>query len=136
MEKKELRQLCETWTEYLQESTGSIHIRYYLDEYDNMFFQTEDCEVLESSEEKLIEDINTSFEDFLRGKLFDWLQAEYIEEVIGIDYDSQRHIWLEVAEILYRMGSPRNVEFCKDKIKDKFWSPFQRADYLLQAVKD
>lgn len=136
MEKKELRQLCETWTEYLQESTGSIHIRYYLDEYDNMFFQREDCEVLDSSEQSIINDINDTFDDFLRGKLFDWLQAEYIEEVIGIDYDSQKYIWLEVAEILYRMGSPRNEEFCKDKIKGKFWSPFQRVDYLLQAVKE
>lgn len=136
MERRELQMLCETWTEYLQESTGSIHIRYYLDEYDNMFFQTEDCEVLDSSEEKLIEDINTSFECFLSGKLFGWLQAEYIKEVIGIDYDIQQDVWLEVAEILHCMGYPRNQDYCLRKIKDKYWSPFDRADYLLQAVQE
>lgn len=135
MTKEELKQLCETWTEYLQCNSGSLHEGYMLNG-DEVVYITDDAEVLESSEEELIEDINTSFDDFLRSRLWSWIQAEYIEEVLGIDYDSQQTLWLQVAEILNHMGSPRNEVFCSGKIRDRFWSPLDRAEYLRKAVKD
>ena len=135
MEKKELKELCETWTEYMQCNSGSLHEGYMLDD-DKVCYITDDAEVLESSEEKLIEDINTSFEDFFRNKTIAWIQFEYIEEVLGIDYNTQQPLVLEIAELIYAMGSPRREEYCLRKIKDKYDDPFQRADYLLQALKD
>lgn len=136
MTNEELKELCETWTEYMQCSSGSTETRYFIREDGQLMYETEDEDFFESTEQNLINDINDTFEDFLRGKLFVWLQAEYIEEVIGIDYDSQKNLWLEIAEILHCMGYPRNQDYCLRKIKDKFWSPFDRADYLLQALKD
>ena len=135
MVKEELKELCETWTEYLQCNSGSLHEGYMLDG-DKVCYITDDAEVLESSEEKLTQDINDTFEDFFRDKTIAWIQFEYIEEVLGIDYDTQKPLALEIAELIYAMGSPRREEYCIRKIKDKFWSPFQRADYLLQAVKE
>lgn len=134
MEKEELTELCKIWTEYLQCSSGSTDVRYFIREDGQLMYEDEDEDFYETTEQSLINDINDTFEDFLRGKLKSWIMSEYIEEVLGIDYDNQRRLWLEVAEVINHIGEPRSDEFCMNKIKDKFWSPFQRADYLLQAL--
>lgn len=135
MTKEEIKELCETWTEYLQCNSGSLHEGYVLDG-DKVCYITDDAEVLESSEQNLIQDINDTFEDFFKDKTIAWLQFEYIEEVLGIDYNTQQSLALEVAALIYAMGSPRREKYCLCKIKGKFWSPLDRAYYLLQSLKD
>lgn len=134
MEKKELQEICEVWTEYLQCSTDNQNVRYFIREDGQLMYEDEDENLYESTEKKLIQDINDTFEDFFCDKQWSWIQAEYIEEVLGIDYDSQQTTWLQVAEILSYMRWPRNEVFCLDKIKDKFWSPMQRAEYILNTL--
>ena len=136
MEKKDLKELCETWTEYLQCSSGSTETRYFIREDGQLMYETEDEDFFESTEQNLINDINDTFDDFFRNKTIAWIQFEYIEEVLGIDWGTQQHLATEIAELIYAMGSPRREEYCLRKIKEKFWSVFQRADYMLQALKD
>ncbi len=131
---KELRELCEVWTEYLQCNTGSTEVRYFIREDGQLMYEDEDEDFYESTENKLILDINDTFTDFFRDKQWSWIQAEYIEEVLGIDYDSQQTLWLQVAEVLNHMGNYSNEVFCLDKIKEKFWSPMQRAEYMLETL--
>lgn len=134
MEQKELELLCKAWTEYLQCSTCSENVRYFIREDGQLVYETEDEDFLETNEENLIKDITDTFDDYFRDKSWAWIKSEYIENVLRIDFDKQEHLWLAVSNLVEELGSPRRESYCLNKIKEEIYSAYDRTIYLLNTL--
>ena len=135
MTQEELKELCETWTEYLQCSLDEENVRWFVRQDGQLMYENEDEDFEEMREDNLIQEINDTFEDFFRDKTWGWIQAEYIEEVLHIDYHTHRWLWLEIAELVNHLDTIRREKFCLNKIYEHFDDPFKRADYMLDTLR-
>ena len=134
MTKEEIKELCETWTEYLQCNSGSLHEGYMLNG-DEVVYITDDAEVLESSEEKLIEDINHAFSEDFWQRDTGWLVNEFVEVLLGIEYAGNEARWTAAYNAMMQIEPGRREDYIKQEFMEYYDDPFKRADYLLQSVK-
>lgn len=135
MTRQELTELCETWTEYLQCSLDEQNVRWFVRDDGQLMYENEDEDFEEMEEDALVRDINDTFDDFFRDKQWAWIQAEYIDKVLGIDYYQQQGAYLEIAYLLGMIDHSKRMEHCTDEVKERYPDVFCRADYMLGTLR-
>ena len=128
MTKQELTNLCKEWSEYLQQYSNE---KYFVDDNGKLMFQTDDFELMESSEGSLVSDIDVAFSEHIGTVNCHNLFIDYIEKVLMLEYGKPQ--WQMVLNLLNAMPRDACRNYVEGEIKERFSTPAEKVHFLMSV---
>ena len=126
MTKQELTNLCKEWSEYLQQYSNE---KYFIGENGKLMFQTDDFELMDTTEGDLVEDINDTFDEHInkidRHNLF----IDFIEKILMLEYGKPQ--WQMVLNLLNAMPRDACRNYVESEMNKQFSTPAEKVDFLM-----